>query len=151
MVGQEPARFRRSTTATRFPCEASDQARDRALPLPSTTTSYSSGCDTFFPLRVNSPGRWPGRLVRSIAPQRSTKPLLGRRFLADHLDHLAARLGAFSARLGAALHVLVLTEFLAFLAAAVARLGARFAYQGRHRSLMRCDLRGGSAELCAVR
>src|SRR5262249_6857004 len=54
MVGQDPARFRRSTTATRFPCEASDQAKDLALPLPSTTTSYSSGCDTFFPLRVNS-------------------------------------------------------------------------------------------------
>src|SRR6516225_4824089 len=53
MVGQDPARFRRSTTATRFPCEASDQAKDLALPLPSTTTSYSSGCDTFFPLRVN--------------------------------------------------------------------------------------------------
>src|SRR5262249_11123847 len=54
MVGQDPARFRRSTTATRFRCEASDQAKDLALPLPSTTTSYSSGCDTFFPLRVNS-------------------------------------------------------------------------------------------------
>src|SRR6516225_11191960 len=54
MVGQDPARFRRSTTATRFPCEASDQAKNLALPLPSTTTSYSSGCDTFFPLRVNS-------------------------------------------------------------------------------------------------
>src|SRR5690242_7366816 len=54
MVGQDPARFRRSTTATRFPCEASDQAKDLALPLPSTTTSYSSGCDTFFPPRVNS-------------------------------------------------------------------------------------------------
>src|SRR5690242_8308028 len=54
MVGQDPARFRRSTTATRFPCEASDQAKDLALPLPSTTKSYSSGCDTFFPLRVNS-------------------------------------------------------------------------------------------------
>src|SRR5262249_25463807 len=53
MVGQDPARFRRSTTATRFPCEASDQAKNLALPLPSTTTSYSSGCDTFFPLRVN--------------------------------------------------------------------------------------------------
>src|SRR5262245_10936615 len=49
MVGQDPARFRRSTTATRFPCEASDQAKDLALPLPSTTTSYFSGCDTFFP------------------------------------------------------------------------------------------------------
>ena len=45
MVGQDPARFRRSTTATRFPCEASDQAKNLALPLPSTTTSYSSGCD----------------------------------------------------------------------------------------------------------
>src|SRR5262245_25232157 len=54
MVGQDPARFRRSTTATRFPCEASDQAKDLALPLPSTTTSYSSGSDTFFLLRVNS-------------------------------------------------------------------------------------------------
>src|SRR4051812_35238244 len=54
MVGQDPARFRRSTTATRFPCEASDQAKDLALPLPSTTTSYSSGCDTFFPIRVNA-------------------------------------------------------------------------------------------------
>src|SRR3954447_24038823 len=54
MVGQDPARFRRSMTATRFPCEASDQAKDLALPLPSTTTSYSSGCDTLFPLRVNS-------------------------------------------------------------------------------------------------
>src|SRR6185312_9549852 len=54
MVGQDPARFRRSTTATRFPCEASDQAKNLALPLPSTTTSYSSGCDTLFPLRVNS-------------------------------------------------------------------------------------------------
>ena len=53
MVGQDPARLRRSTTATRFPCEASDQAKDLALPLPSTTTSYSSGCDMFFPLRVN--------------------------------------------------------------------------------------------------
>src|SRR5437588_10607163 len=52
MVGQDPARFRRSTTATRFPCEASDQAKDLALPLPSTTTSYSSGCDTFFPFEL---------------------------------------------------------------------------------------------------
>src|SRR3954452_18155821 len=54
MVGQDPARFRPSTTATRFPCEASDQAKNLALPLPNTTTSYSSGCDTFFPLRVHS-------------------------------------------------------------------------------------------------
>src|SRR3954469_14365770 len=50
MVGQDPARFRRSTTATRFPCAASDQAKNLALPLPSTTRSYSSGCDTFSPL-----------------------------------------------------------------------------------------------------
>src|ERR1043166_5239527 len=148
MVGQDPARFRRSTTATRFPCEASDQAKDLALPLPRTTTSYSSGCDTFFPLRVNSSRSfhasaatipittrkstrsrarpaWRARIAaeRSVAPQRSTKPLPGCRFLADHLDHLAARLGAFSARLGAALHVLVLGELLAFLAAAVAQIG----------------------------
>src|SRR5262245_19614436 len=54
MVGQDPARFRRSTTATRFPCEASDQAKNLALPLPSTTTSYPSGCATLFPLRLNS-------------------------------------------------------------------------------------------------
>src|SRR6476660_4098260 len=54
MVGQDPARFRRSTTATRFPCEASDQAKDLALPLPSTTTSYSSGCDTFSPFQLLS-------------------------------------------------------------------------------------------------
>src|SRR6185369_8196087 len=52
MVGQDPARFRRSTTAARFPCEAIDQAKDLALPLPSTTTSYSSGCDTFFPFEL---------------------------------------------------------------------------------------------------
>src|SRR6516225_9097519 len=55
MVGQDPARFRRSTTATRFPCEASDQAKNLALPLPSTTTSYSSGCDTFSPFELIPP------------------------------------------------------------------------------------------------
>src|SRR5262249_11711388 len=48
----DPGRFRRSTTATRFPCEASDQAKDLALPLPSTTTSYSSGFDTFSPFEL---------------------------------------------------------------------------------------------------
>src|SRR5262249_30006594 len=52
MVGQDPARFRRSMTATRFPCEDSDQATNLALPLPSTSTSYSSRCGTFFPLDI---------------------------------------------------------------------------------------------------
>src|SRR5262245_64035957 len=45
MLGQEPVTYRRSMTADRFPCGASDQANDLALPLPSTTKSYSSQCD----------------------------------------------------------------------------------------------------------
>ena len=52
MLGQEPATYRRSTTAVRFPCEASDQARNLPLPLPSTTTSYSSGCAMLFQFLV---------------------------------------------------------------------------------------------------
>ena len=47
MLGQDPVTYRRSTTAARFPCEASDQAKNLPLPLPSTTRSYSSGCDMF--------------------------------------------------------------------------------------------------------
>src|SRR5262249_58242031 len=45
MLGQDPVTYRRSMTADRFPCDASDQANDLALPLPSTTKSYSSQCD----------------------------------------------------------------------------------------------------------
>src|SRR5215831_12386813 len=45
MLGQDPVTYRRSMTADRFPCDASDQANDLSLPLPSTTKSYSSQCD----------------------------------------------------------------------------------------------------------
>src|SRR5262245_4068307 len=45
MLGQDPVTYRRSITADRFPCDASDQANDLSLPLPSTTKSYSSQCD----------------------------------------------------------------------------------------------------------
>src|SRR5215467_7125750 len=45
MLGQDPVTYRRSMTADRFPCDASDQANDLTLPLPSTTKSYSSQCD----------------------------------------------------------------------------------------------------------
>src|SRR5215470_11306081 len=45
MLGQDPVTYRRSMTADRFPCDTSDQANDLALPLPSTTKSYSSQCD----------------------------------------------------------------------------------------------------------
>ena len=48
MLGQDPPTYRRSITARRFPCEANVQASSLpAAPLPSTTTSYSSGCDIF--------------------------------------------------------------------------------------------------------
>ena len=48
MLGHDPPTYRRSTTAMRFPCEASVQARSLpGAPLPRTTTSYSSGCDMF--------------------------------------------------------------------------------------------------------
>src|SRR3954469_8306413 len=96
MVGQDPARFRRSTTATRFPCEASDQAKNLALPLPSTTTSYSAGCDTFSPFefipRVNfMPWR---RRFRSRPTDRSALP-------ASHRQHdPEARLAAHHAVVG---------------------------------------------------
>src|SRR5205823_12719326 len=93
MVGQDPARFRRSTTATRFPCEASDQAKDLALPLPSTTTSYSSGCDTFFPLRVNSSRSFHARDKNGVR-LRSALP-------ASHRQHdPEARLAAHHAVVG---------------------------------------------------
>src|SRR5262249_59811351 len=45
MLGQDPVTYRRSMTADRLPCDASDQANDLSLPLPSTTKSYPSQCD----------------------------------------------------------------------------------------------------------
>ena len=45
MLAHDPVTYRRSTTAARFPCEASDQATNLPLPLPITTKSYSSGYD----------------------------------------------------------------------------------------------------------
>ena len=46
MLGQDPPTYRRSITATRFPCEASVQARSLpAAPLPRMTRSYSSAVD----------------------------------------------------------------------------------------------------------
>ncbi len=46
MLGQDPPTYRRSMTATRFPCEANVQASSLpAAPLPRTTTSYSSRTD----------------------------------------------------------------------------------------------------------
>ena len=48
MLGHDPPTYRRSTTAERFPCEASVQARSLpAAPLPRTTTSKFSGLGTF--------------------------------------------------------------------------------------------------------
>ena len=48
MLGQAPPTYRRSMTATRFPCEANVQESSLpGAPLPRTTTSYSSGCDIF--------------------------------------------------------------------------------------------------------
>ena len=41
MLGQDPVTYRCSTTTARFPCEASDQAKNLPLPPPSTTSSYS--------------------------------------------------------------------------------------------------------------
>ena len=46
MLGQEPPIYRRSMTATCFPCAASVQARSfPGAPLPRMTKSYSSAVD----------------------------------------------------------------------------------------------------------
>src|SRR5262249_8529550 len=57
MFGQAPPTYFLSITATRFPCEASDQESSLpGAPLPRTTTSYSSGCDMFFSFEVPPQG-----------------------------------------------------------------------------------------------
>src|SRR5262249_24445250 len=66
------------------------------------------------------------------------------------LDHLAARLRARLALVGAALHVLVVRELAAGVAAGVARLGAGLADRDRHRPLARRDPRRGRADLRAI-
>src|SRR5947209_11245247 len=55
--GHDPPTYRRSTTATRFPSDASVHARYLPTsPLPRMTTSYCSGFDTVYP-RSGASGR----------------------------------------------------------------------------------------------
>src|SRR5947209_2304365 len=66
MFGQAPPRYFRSITATRLPPDASDQLRSLPpAPLPSTTTSYSSGPAIVYPpdARVGPAARLPDRTL----------------------------------------------------------------------------------------
>src|SRR5437899_12865038 len=71
--------------------------------------------------------------------------------VAGVLDHLATRLGAVAARLGATRHVLVLgIDILTSLAAHVTDLGARFAGGDRRRPPAGDDLGGQRTEVATV-